>query len=242
MVHFHNSFKTLTFLYCFLPQDLFTYWDWWINIFFWCSFFIFWNLICATFYTQDVCACSVAQSCPTLCDPMDRSPPGSPVHGIFQARRLEWVAISYSRGSSRPRDQTHVSCISCFDIFFTQGALGKCVTKLQESQEFSLEWRHCSKAGGLESLGKCENIFSLEKMIRINHLLFIDGERGLFLSRGDAWCSRLCVRLAAHVICGEDFWVMNSEGCSQASAEWGEIPEEEQVRLKLLVKGPSQGP
>ena len=39
---------------------------------------------------------SVAQSCPTLCDPMNRSPPGSPVHGISQARILEWVSISYS--------------------------------------------------------------------------------------------------------------------------------------------------
>ena len=46
----------------------------------------------------------VAQSCPTLCDPMDCSPPGSSVHGIFQARVLEWVAISFSRGSSQPRD------------------------------------------------------------------------------------------------------------------------------------------
>ena len=45
-----------------------------------------------------VCVCSVAQLCPTLCDPM--SPPGSSVQGIFQARILEWVAVSYSRGSS----------------------------------------------------------------------------------------------------------------------------------------------
>ena len=42
----------------------------------------------------------VVQLCPTLCDPMDCSPPGSSVHGIFQARILEWVAISFSRGSS----------------------------------------------------------------------------------------------------------------------------------------------
>ena len=50
-----------------------------------------------------------AQSCLTLCDPTDCSPPGSSVHGISQVRILEWVAISYSRGSSRPRDQTPVS-------------------------------------------------------------------------------------------------------------------------------------
>ena len=57
------------------------------------------------------------QSCPALCDPMDCSPPGSPVHGILQARILEWAAISFSRGSSRPRDQICVSCIA--DGFFT---------------------------------------------------------------------------------------------------------------------------
>ena len=51
----------------------------------------------------------VAQSCLTLWDPMDCSLPGSSVHGIFQARVLEWVAISLSRGSSRPRDRNWVS-------------------------------------------------------------------------------------------------------------------------------------
>ena len=58
------------------------------------------------------------QSCPTLCDPMDCNLPGSCVHGIFQARILEWVAIPFSRGSSRPRDRTQVSCIAC--RFFTR--------------------------------------------------------------------------------------------------------------------------
>ena len=48
----------------------------------------------------------------TLCDPMDCSPPGSSVHGILQARMLEWVAIPFSRGSSWCRDQTRVSGIS----------------------------------------------------------------------------------------------------------------------------------
>ena len=56
-----------------------------------------------------VCVCVlVAQSCPTLCDPMEYSPPGSSVHGILQPRTLEWVAISFSRGSSQPRDWTQV--------------------------------------------------------------------------------------------------------------------------------------
>ena len=60
-----------------------------------------------------VCVCSVAQSCPILCDAMDCSPPGFSVHGIFQTRILEWVAISFSRGSFWPGDQTCVSYISC---------------------------------------------------------------------------------------------------------------------------------
>ena len=51
------------------------------------------------------------QLCPTLCNPVDYSPPGSSVHGILQARILEWVAISFSRGSSWPRNWTHVSCL-----------------------------------------------------------------------------------------------------------------------------------
>ena len=52
----------------------------------------------------------VAQSCLTLYDPMDCSLPGSSVHGVLQARILEWVAIPFSRGSSWPRDRTWVSC------------------------------------------------------------------------------------------------------------------------------------
>ena len=53
----------------------------------------------------------VTQSCPTLCDPVDCSLPGFSIHGTLQARILEWVTISFSRGSSRLRDRTWVSCI-----------------------------------------------------------------------------------------------------------------------------------
>ena len=63
-----------------------------------------------------VCACmhvKSLQSCVTLCDSMDCSPPGSSVHGVLQVRILEWVVIPFSRGSSRPRDQAHVSYVSC---------------------------------------------------------------------------------------------------------------------------------
>ena len=58
-----------------------------------------------------LCVCT--QSDPTLCSPLDYTLPGSSVPGILQARILEWVAISSCRGSSRPRDCTRVSCISC---------------------------------------------------------------------------------------------------------------------------------
>ena len=51
--------------------------------------------------------------CPTLCDPMDCSPPGSLIYGISQARILEWVAMPFSRGSSQLSDRTRISYISC---------------------------------------------------------------------------------------------------------------------------------
>ena len=65
-----------------------------------------------------------AQSCPTLCDPVDCSPPGSSIHGILQARIMEWVAISFSRGSSWSRDRTQVSCIAGrrFNLWATREA------------------------------------------------------------------------------------------------------------------------
>ena len=59
--------------------------------------------------------CMLTQSCPTLSDPMDCSPSGFSGHRISQARILEWAAISFSRGSSWPRDQTRISCIFRID-------------------------------------------------------------------------------------------------------------------------------
>ena len=68
--------------------------------------------------------CLVAKSCPTLCHSLDCSSPDSSVHRISQARILEWVVISFSRGSSWPRDQTHVSWVSCTGGgFFTHWAI-----------------------------------------------------------------------------------------------------------------------
>ena len=67
--------------------------------------------------------CSAAQSCLTLCDPVDCSPPGSSVQGVLPARILEWVAMTSSRGPSQPRDWTCITCVSCTVVrFFTHWA------------------------------------------------------------------------------------------------------------------------
>ena len=68
-----------------------------------------WEIALTYMYCLCCCCWLVTKLCLTLCDPMEWSPPGSSVHGIFQARILEWVAVSFSRGSSQPRDQTCVS-------------------------------------------------------------------------------------------------------------------------------------
>ena len=75
-----------------------------------------------------------AQSRLTLCNPMGRSPPSSSVHGIFQERILEQAAISFTRGSSRPRDWTRISCVSCIGrkVLYQlshQGSLYTCCEK-----------------------------------------------------------------------------------------------------------------
>ena len=98
-------------------------------------------IILMTFYFRKS-ESEVAQSCLTLCIPMDCSPPGSSVHGILQTRTLEWVAISSSRGSSRPRDQTQVSHIAgrFFTIWATREALWGL---MMATDHFILLWWIC---------------------------------------------------------------------------------------------------
>ena len=80
--------------------------------------------VCVYVCVYSICVCVlVTQLCQTLCNPMDCSPPGSSVHGILQARILEWIAIFFSKGSSRPRDRAQVSCIA--GRFFTIWATGE---------------------------------------------------------------------------------------------------------------------
>ena len=78
-----------------------------IRIYSWCCTFCEFGQMC-----NDICVCANSfQSCPALCDAMDCSLQGSSVYEILQLRILEWVAMPSSRGSSQPRDQTHVSYV-----------------------------------------------------------------------------------------------------------------------------------
>ena len=76
---------------------------------------------------------------PALCDPVDCSQPGSSVHGILQARILEWVAIPFSRGSSWPKDQTQVSCIAggFFTLWASREALRETILLCKSGSDLS---------------------------------------------------------------------------------------------------------
>ena len=96
----------------------------------------------------------VAQSCPTFCNPMDCSPPGSSVHGILQAIILKWVALSFSRGSSQPRDQIQVSHTAC--RFFTIWACVRVYTlkaMATHSNTLALQITWMEEPGRLQSMG-----------------------------------------------------------------------------------------
>ena len=113
-----------------------------------------------------LCVYSATQLCPSLYDPMDCSPPGSSGHGISQVRLLEWVAISSPRGSSRPRDQTCVSCVSC-----TAGGLFT-------ADSLRLH-KFTDKLKPKEPETQKRVSFTIGKTLRNSHA---EGERGLLLS------------------------------------------------------------
>ena len=87
-------------------------------------------------------------SCVRLCNPVDCSPPGSSIHGILQARILEWVAISSSRGSSQPRDPTQVSRNAgrCFNLWATREVSAACILKLEWYREGIMRQTKYSKS------------------------------------------------------------------------------------------------
>ena len=102
----------------------------------------------------------VAQLCPILCHPMDRSLPGSSVHGIFQARILEWVAIPFSRESSQPRNETQVSHITCrfFTIWATREGPGAKKKKIKIKIKKKQYWNKFNRLKKL-SITKKKNFF-----------------------------------------------------------------------------------
>ena len=115
------------------------------------------QITCKFLFTRSLCVCMCVcmhvhtciqlLSCVRLCDSMDCSPPGSCVHRIPQARILEWVTISSSRGSSWPRDQTFVFCNSCTGSgFFTTLPSGKrtslYIYQVPQCWQYSWSWVH----------------------------------------------------------------------------------------------------
>ena len=104
----------------------------------------------------------VAQSCPTLSDPMDCSLPGSSVHGILQTIVLEWIAIPFSRGSSRPGDWTWVSCI--VDRRFTVWATREVLFNLRR---FHLIMSLISQ---IEFVNVCRNLNIQKQSILTRHI------------------------------------------------------------------------
>ena len=94
-----------------------------------------------------------AQPCPTLWNPMDCSPPGSSVHGILQARILESVPIYYFRGSSPPRDRTHIFCIDRQILYHC--TVGK--TSLGHTQDFLLPVNAASSPNRKEIRGESDS-------------------------------------------------------------------------------------
>ena len=119
----------------------------------------------------------VTKSCLTLCNPMNCSLPGCSVHRISQDRILEWVAISYFRGSSWPKDQTHTSCLA--GRFFTTKPLGKLNAGIQFSSVQSLSrvwlsaipWTAAHQASlSITNSRSLPKPMSIESVMPSNHL------------------------------------------------------------------------
>ena len=124
----------------------------------------------------------VDQSCPTLCDHMDHSPPGPSFHGILQARILEFIAISFSRGSSQPRDRNQVSHTAgrLFTIWAAREAQlwGKCnltlssVQSLSRVQLFATPWITAHQASlSITNSRSLLKLMSIESEMPSNHLI-----------------------------------------------------------------------
>ena len=123
-----------------------------------------------------VCArvCVCAQLCPTLCNPMDHSLPGSSVHGIIPARMLEWVATFSSRGSSQCRDWTCISCIAgrIFHQWATREAHVWCL--LHTYSHNTAQWFSQREGSLLDDMNLNESCISKRREVIKPHLLFTE--------------------------------------------------------------------
>ena len=115
-----------------------------------------------------MCVCSVTQSCPILCNPMDCSPPGFSIHGISQARILKWVAMPSSRGSSRPRDRTHVFCIGRQILYHWPTREAPNITFILK-RWWRMFWRERAEGGCLWELMSLQEEIPCQEKVQ-NHL------------------------------------------------------------------------
>ena len=116
-----------------------------------------------------MCACVLSHfSCVQLfCDPMDCRPLGSSVHGILQARILEWVALPLSKGSFQPRNRTWVSCISCIaGSFFTHGATQEALFPNDKAKKKKKKMPWTSSAQGIsENMKVVRNLHMVSRTV-----------------------------------------------------------------------------
>ena len=112
------------------------------------------------------------QSCLTLCNPMDCTLPGSSVHGILRARILEWVAISFSRGSSQPRDWTYISWFSCIGRQFLYHSKASSVQLLSHVRLFATPWTAaCQASLSITNSRSLLKLMFIELVMPSNHLI-----------------------------------------------------------------------
>ena len=139
--------------------------------------YVFSSVLCVCIHLLYKILCLVAQLCPTLCDPMDCSPPGSSVCGILQAGILEWVAMLSSRESSQPMDWTPVSHIA--DGFFTVWATREASStrSVQFSYSFMSDssatpWTAaCQASLSITNSRSLLKLMSIESVMPSNHLI-----------------------------------------------------------------------
>ena len=110
----------------------------------------------------------VTQLCPTLCNPVDCSPPGSSIHGILQSRILEWVVIFFSRGSFWPKDPTQVSWIT--SRFFTVWVTKEALTSWQ------IEGEKGGSSDRLYFLGLQKSLWMVTAAMKLKEICSLEGK------------------------------------------------------------------